>query len=145
MILSSCLIVGWATPPSPPAAAALTTPHFHIPPLPDLGWNPADCNAVEPLEQGMVQPEGEWAPQEVVAEGTDCPLYGEALLFYHTVVHIPLSQLLVNVQYGAVDHLHLLGQNGPSPLFEALDCRMKGREKLGVYKSGSPQRARFTL
>ena len=29
LILSSCLIAGWATPPSPPAAATLTTPHCH--------------------------------------------------------------------------------------------------------------------
>ena len=98
-------------------------------------------HAVEPLKGSVVRAEGEWAPQQVILQGIDRPPDGQAL--HGAVPGLPFRQLPADVQHRAVDAPYLLGQDGPQP--SASVCKTKGREKLDVWRRGSPQRACFTL
>ena len=78
----------------------------------------------------MVQTEGEWATQQVIAEGPDHPSNRQTLLFDCAVLRLSLRQFPTNVQHGAVDPLHLLSQNGPQPSVRRVSLQNKREREV---------------
>ena len=102
-------------------------------------------HAVEPLEGSVVRAEGEWAPQQVIPQGIDRPPDGQALL--STVLYLASLSDSFRLMYTTrrLTPRTRWDRTAPSPLPDASACTTNGREKLGVWRRGSPQRACFTL